>query len=144
MGLKIEYAGYIITELNYRVVHDDLDETSPIEEEIEQKSQVKLAIHRDLEKCVLNYEIDLETLVGGILIRTLEMTVQFQFAISNLEDGVRSENNEVLLESIKNSFSSESMHGLIKMQVRDIIKQFTSIDYFLPINNTEDIIFEIN
>lgn len=144
MNVQIELTGFLITELIYKITQDLPDNSEPLHEEVEQKSQGRLAIQREFEMCIFEYETDLKTLVNDEVFRTLELSVQFHFSMDliNNEEDDELEGTDSLIQNIRDKFAGD-MLSFIKLQVKEIVRQFTSIDYLPSINNGDEITFSI-
>ncbi|WP_217597872.1 hypothetical protein [Cohnella sp. GbtcB17] len=142
MNVQLEFSGFIITELIYRIATDIPEGFHPRDEEVEQKAQGKLAIHKELEVCIFEYEIDLKTFINSEVFRTLELSVNFQFNLNfeNKED-ILSE-RDMIIGEIRNKFSGDIL-SFIKFEVKEIIRKLTSVDHFSSISNGEDILFVV-
>ncbi|PER97018.1 hypothetical protein [Bacillus cereus] len=140
MNIIAEFSHSIITELNYKVtkstssiIKDQIDKL----EHVKESTQGRLAIQNDLTSFMVEIVTDLTSVVDEKPYRSLELSINFFFDLivkdQNGEDfKITDENNKEIMMEIYENVESLFL-VMCRQQLKEIIRQVTSIDYQLPI-----------
>ncbi len=140
MKITGEFSHSIITELNYKVTKSSesimIDQIDKLEY-VQESTQGRIGIHNDCSGCIIKIITDLKSVVEETPYRSLELSVDFHFDLVVKDDNgekveITEANNREVVEEIHKQ--TETVFVLIcRQQLREIIRQITSVDYQLPI-----------
>lgn len=128
MSKIIEFDKYFVREMNYQVKEIELEEDT--DEKIEVKNKFKLGVKKSLDQAFIEMDTDVSTDIKGQEFRILNLRVRFFFKVSSYEEGEGTKQN--LKKEIADELNEYGV-SICEVQIRDIIKQITSIDYNTPI-----------
>ncbi|WP_281882892.1 hypothetical protein [Paenibacillus sp. YYML68] len=144
MNIRIEFTHFTITELLYKMMENDSKQfyKNTTDEEIDQITQGRLFIEKEMRNCFFQLVTDLKTSIKDEPVRKLELSVQFHFTIDHDVDIEVMEEKDEALKAIQEQFGG-SILEFCKNRISMIIRQITSLDYQPPIIN-ESVSVEIN
>ena len=127
--VKANFSHSIITELNYKTNESDVIELESSEEVIFESIRGRTALHQDLEVCFVELITDINTTIDDNPNRSLELSMRFFFnlEIDNLEQLSIEESEEKIMEELHTK-TEQSLMTFCRQQLRETIKQVTSID----------------
>lgn len=126
----------IIKELNYNLVNPEAFMREEIEpENVSQIIKGEFSLHKDLNKCFIELVTDVKTTVNDENCRSLELSVQFFFDIQGDDEFTKfatEENHDKIFNLIRLK-AEDTLVPFCRHQLREIIRQITSIDYLQPL-----------